>query len=82
MGEAEWVSFASACEKNQQEFELFWCVYGGDGRREKKNREGRERGSGGMSQPGEKQGGRIRIYKFAYPCSLSLILVQAIQESV
>jgi len=35
--------FAGVCEKNQLEFELFWCVYGGDWRREKKNREERPR---------------------------------------
>ena len=43
MGEAEWMSFAGVCEKNQLEFELFWCAYGGDERRKKKSREEREK---------------------------------------
>ena len=59
------MSFIGVCEKNQLEFELFWCVYGRDRRMEKKNRKERERGSGGMSRAGR---GEIRgVCKMPFP---------------
>jgi len=53
------MSFVGVCEKNQLEFELFWCVYGEDERRKKKSREERERGcqDGGHDREEKEKGG-------------------------
>jgi len=62
------MSFAGVCEKNQLEFELFWCVYGRDETRKKKSREERRgerkrasgRGEGVATGQEKEKGGHTR----------------------